>query len=205
MGKERSTTVQNTTQTSTPAPTAEETALNKLDLERRQAQQPGLLESDQASLSLNNAFLRGQPLPGYFQGLPGGISPEVTTGIVDSSLRDLNTQLAASGAGTYLESGAAQSIGARTAGEIRQNAEQFNLGQLLNLLNLSIGAPAQIQQPINQNAATFSSRLAGLRSVNQTGSGTSTQTGMNPFLKSFQTSLGSSLGSGSFGAMKFGA
>lgn len=205
MGRSKETVVQNTTQVSQPTESAYEREVNPLEVERRRAQQQGLLESDQASLALGNAFMRGQELPGYFKNLPYGISPEVTTGIVDSSLRDLNTQLRKSGAGTFLESGAAQSIGARTAGEIRQNAEQFNLGQLLNLLNLSIGAPAQIQQPINQNASIFSSRLAGLRGNTTTGSGSATSYGMNPFLKSFQTSAGSSLGSGVFGAMKFGA
>jgi hypothetical protein len=204
MGGEK-TTVQNTTQaTSTPTPTAEETALNKLDLERRQASQSGLMASDQASLDLTNAFLRGQSLPGYFGGLPGGISPDVTTGIVNNSLRDLNTQMAKSGSGTFLESGASQSIGARTAGEIRMNAEEFNLGQLLNLLNLSIGSPAQIQQPINQNAALYSSRLAGLRSTTSTGTNNQTTIGMNPFLKSFQQSAGQTLGSPSFSFGGFG-
>lgn len=199
MGREKTTVVQSGSSNTQYTPTAEETELNKLDLERRRAAQSGLIESDQASIGLNNAFLRGQDLPGYFKGLPYGISPDVTQGIVDTSLRDLNTQLARSGAGTFLESGAAQSIGARTSGEIRQNAEQFNLGQLLNLLNLSIGAPAQIQQPINQNAALYSSRLAGLRSGTSSYEGNQTTYGMNPFLKSFQTSAGSTLGGGSFG------
>lgn len=194
MGKEKQTqtTVQN--QTVTPTPTAEETRLNQLDLQNREALNPGILANQTAGLDLSTAFLKGQNLPGYFQGLPYGISPEVTQGIVDQSLKDLNTQMAASGAGTYLESGAAQSIGARTAGEIRQNSEQFNLGQLLNLLNLSIGAPAQIQQPINQNAQMFSGRLSGLRSTNMTGNSQTTTLGMNPFLKSFQQSAGTGLG-----------
>ena len=203
-GEKKTETTQSSSQT-TAAPTAEETAMNQLDLQRRQAQQTGLLANDQAGLDLSSAFLKGQDLPGYFKGLPYGISPDVTTGLVNQSLKDVNAQLAYSGAGTMMESGASQAIGARTAGDIRQSAEQFNLGQLLNLLNLSIGAPAQIQQPINTAANTFSGRLAGLRSVNQTGSSNTTTMGMNPFLKSFQTSLGSSLGGGNFGAFKFGA
>lgn len=198
MGKEKTTQQQSSNQQTTVAPTAEETAMNKLDLQRREAQQGGLIASDQAGLSLNEAFLKGNPLPGYFAGLPGGISPEVTTGIVDQSLKDLNVQLAHSGAGTYLESGAAQSIGARTAGDIRQSAEQFNLGQLLNLLNLATGSSAQIQQPINTSANTFSGRLAGLRSSTSTGTSNQTTTSMNPFLRSFQQGAGESLGRGVF-------
>jgi hypothetical protein len=196
MGSEKTTQTTDQKASTQYTPTAEETAINKLDLERRQGQQGGLMANDQAGLNLSSAFLQGKDLPGYFKGLPYGISPEVTTGIVDQSLRDMNVQLAHSGAGTYMESGAAQAIGARTAGDIRQSAEQFNLGQLLNLLNLATGSSAQIQQPMNQNAATFSGRLAGLRSSASFGNQTQTTLGMNPFLKSFQTGMGSYLGGG---------
>jgi len=198
MGNEKTTQKQESSASTQYTPTAEETAMNKLDLQRREGQQSGLIASDQAGLSLNEAFLRGNELPGYFKGLPYGISPDVTNGLVNQSLKDVNAQLAYSGAGTMMESGASQAIGARTAGDIRQSAEQFNLGQLLNLLNLATGSSAQIQQPINTAANTFSGRLAGLRSSNSTGNSTQTTTSMNPFLKSFYQGAGESLGKGVF-------
>jgi len=73
----------------------------------------------------------------------------------------------------------------------------FNAQQLLNLLNLTIGAPAQIQQPVLAQNQMLNNNLQGLRSTNTQGTSTTntTQSSMNPFLKSFQTSLGSSLGS----------
>jgi hypothetical protein len=199
MSKDKSTSTQDTTQTQTRTASPEETEINKLALERERARQGGLIDSDRNALALSNQFMTGQELPGYFKGLPYGISPEVTTGIVGSSLRDMNTQLAKSGAGSFLESGAAQSMGTRTAGDIRMGAEQFNLGQLLNLLNLATGSSAQIQQPMNANAQMFSSRLGGLGTVTGTTQGSTTNKSMNPFLKSFQTSAGSTLGSPNVG------
>ena len=50
----------------------------------------------------------------------------------------------------------------------------------------------------NQSNSILGNQLAGLRQTNT--NGRSTTIGMNPFLKSFQTSLGQSLGSGSFGS-----
>lgn len=206
MGKEKTVVQNDQTATQTKTASPEQQAIDKLDLERRQAQQGSLLQNDQYGLNLSNAFLQGKDLPGYFQQLPYGISPGVTNNLVNQSLSDLNVQLAKSGAGTMLESGASQAIGARTAGDIRQSAEQFNLGQLLNLLNLSIGAPAQIQQPMNTAANTFSGRLAGLQGSTYSGQSTNTTLGMNPFLKSFQQSAGQTLGGPKFstGPFSFG-
>ena len=132
-------------------------------------------------------LLTGQSnLPGFLSRLPGGISPDVTTGIVDESLRDLNTQLAKSGAGTFLESGPAQTIGVRTAGDIRRASEEFNIGNLFNLLNLAVGGQAQVQQPILATGQLLSSRLAGLRSTTNTLTGTSQSTRQLPFSESFK-------------------
>ena len=61
------------------------------------------------------------------------------------------------------------------------------------MLNLGVGGQAQIQSPLLQQSGQLGSQLAGLRSTTQT------QTSMNPFLKSFQTSLGNTLGSPTFG------
>ena len=198
MGKEKqtSTVVQNST--TTPTPTAEETRLNQLQLQDYEQSQPGRQAVNTAGLNLAQQMLEGRPLPGYLGSLPGGISEDVTGGIVQSSLRDLNTQLAASGAGTFLESGSAQQAGVRTAGDIRNQAAQFNLQNLQQLLNLAVGGQAVPLAYGESIGGQLGQRLAGLRSVNQTGNSNTTNLSMNPFMKSFQQSAGTSLGKGIF-------
>ena len=195
MGAEKSTqtTVQNTT--STPTPTAEETRLNQLDLQAREANQQGTIDIQKNSLNLGNLLLQGLQLPGYLGSLPQGISPQVTDELVQQSLRDIKPSFQQGG---ILDSGVAASIAGRTAGDIRLNSAQFNLQNLQQLINLAVGGQAQIQQPIIGQSQILGQRLAGLRSLNQTGTNTQTTSSMNPFLKSFQTSLGKTLGSPSF-------
>lgn len=197
MGKDKQTSSGTTVvnQTTTPTPTAEETALNKLQLEQAQAFDPYQRQIQASAGNLSNLLLQGKELPGYLQGLPGGISPDVIQSIVNQSLADIAPQFQQSG---ILDSGAAAAISARTAADTRNQAAQFNIQNLMQLLNQAIGGQAQVQGPALQNTAILSNSLAGLRSINQQGSTTSnmTQKSMNPFLRSFQTSAGQTLGSG---------
>lgn len=179
MGKDR------TTQKQTVEATPEERQLNQLQLEQARAFDPQQRQMNQNAGNLVNQLLTGQSLPGYLNTLPGGISPDVTQHIVDQSLRDLYPQFQSSG---ILDSGVAASIAGRTAGDIRASAEQFNIQNLQQLLNLAVGGQAQVQQPMLQTTSQLGGRLAGLRSS------TSTVTAMNPFLKSFQQSAGQGLG-----------
>jgi hypothetical protein len=195
MGREKQTIVTQGSSTTTPTPTAEETALNKLQLEEFQASSPARRALTQSGLNLGNLLLTGQPLPGFLSGLPGGISPEVTTSITDQALRDVNTQLAASGAGTFLESGASQAIGARTAGDIRNQAAQFNLQQLAQLLNLATGQGQAVPLGFQSNlSGQLGGQLAGLRSTRTETLGNQSTYQMNPFLKSFYQSAGTGFG-----------
>lgn len=199
MGKDKSTSQSTQEQSGSTSytPTAEETEFNKLQLGQAKDFDPIQRQLNTNAGNLINQLLLGQSnLPGFLSTLPGGIDSAVTDKLVQRSLRDVNAQLSASGAGTFMDSGAAQSIGARTAGDIRLGAEEFNIGNLLNLLNLAVGGQAQVQQPALATSSLLSQRLAGLRTVNSSGTSSSTgmTTGMNPFLKSFQTSLGQTLG-----------
>lgn len=173
-----------TTKTSAEA-TPEERQLNQLQLEQAKSFDPQQRQMNQNAGNLVNQLLTGQSLPGYLNTLPGGISPDVTQHIVDQSLRDLYPQFQSSG---ILDSGVAASIAGRTAGDIRASAEQFNIQNLQQLLNLAVGGQAQVQQPMLHTTSQLGSRLTGLRSS------TSTVTAMNPFLKSFQQSAGQGLG-----------
>lgn len=174
-----------TTQKTSTEATPEERQLNQLQLEQAKAFDPQQRKMNQNAGNLVNQLLTGQALPGYLNTLPGGISPEVTQHIVDQSLRDLYPQFQSSG---ILDSGVAASIAGRTAGDIRASAEQFNIQNLQQLLNLAVGGQAQVQQPMLNTTSQLGSRLSGLRSS------TSTVTAMNPFLKSFQESAGKSFG-----------
>jgi len=192
MGGEKTTQAQETTQTTTPQPTAQETELSQLELERQRAVQQPLIETQQQGLGLINALLTGSTeLPGFFGEIGRGISPEVTGDIVQESLRDITPSFQSQG---ILDSGTRASISARTAGDIRRGSAEFNLGNKLNLLNLALSGQAQVQQPLMAQSQLLSSRLAGLRPVTSTGTGSSTLTQMNPFMKSFQQGLGSGFG-----------
>jgi hypothetical protein len=193
MGGEKQTTStnQNSTQTTTADPSMVEQ--NRLDLELRKGNQQGMADIQASGLNLGNLLLRGQSLPGYLNTLPGGISEDVTQQIVDKSLRDVK---GFGQQGGLLDSGTLQSIAGRTSGDIRMGSAQFNLQNLSQLLNLALGGQAQVQQPIIGQASALGQRLAGLSSVSQTGNSTQTTKSMNPFMKSFQTGMGSWLGGG---------
>jgi hypothetical protein len=173
-------------------PTALETKSNQLDYNRKEAAQPGLLAADASGLDLTNKLLTGQSLPGYLNALPGGIDTNAQNSIANQSVRMINPYL---NQGGILDSGTAASVGAKTVGDVYRQSQEFNLGNLLNLLNLSSGFSAQVQQPISQSASTLSGSLAGLRGVSSSGTSSGSTIGMNPFLKSFSQSAGRTLGS----------
>jgi hypothetical protein len=142
--------------------TKEEKELNKLDLELRKAAQGGLMNTQDLALKLSGQFLSGKDLPGYFEKLPYGISPEVTQDLVDSSMQDIATSAQFSG---ILDSGTAGEIAGRSAADIRTQSEQFNIENLLQLLNLATGNYAQAVSPSLSVGHTLGQRLAGLRST----------------------------------------
>ena len=145
MGSEKQSGTTNTT--TTPTPTAEETELNKLLLERMQAAQGGTMEMQQSALGLGNLLLQGQQLPGYLGGLPQGVTPQtlqqqapipLSAGTIgEGAIQDLSQKAIGDlmpqfqGMGLPLESGVAQSIAGRTAGDIRRSTYEGNLERQL--------------------------------------------------------------------------
>jgi hypothetical protein len=171
MGSSNTTTNTGSTsqQTTTPTPTAEETELNRLQLEREKFLDPQIRATQSQGLALSEQLLKGDPnLPGFLSGTTG-ITPEITDDIVQQSLRDIAPSFQQSG---LFDSGVRASVSARTAGDIRRASEEFNIGAKQNLLNLALSGQAQVQQPILGFSGQLGSRLAGLRSINQTGSTT---------------------------------
>ena len=173
-GGTTSTETQVINQTTTPKATPEETRLNQLEIERIEATQGGQIDVQNRGLSLVNKLLAGEePLPGFFQELSQGISPDVTSSIVQESLQDLYPQFQGAG---IMDSGVAAEISGRTAGDIRRASEEFNIGNKFNLMNLALSGQAQVQQPLMAQSQILSSRLAGLRPVTTTGTQTARTT-----------------------------
>jgi len=183
MGEEK----QTSTTSTTVKPTKEERELNRLALERARSAQGGLIGLQGKSLDLGQLLAGGGTLPGQFGGLFGGITPEMAHQMAAEGTKNLPGFFQQSG---ILDSGVAADITAGSYADILRNTAEFNIGNKLNLLNMALGGQAQIQSPILSSELGLGQRLAGLRKT----TGTTTQTGMNPFLKSLQTGFGSTLG-----------
>ncbi len=189
-------------QTTTVTPTAEETELNRLRLEREKKLDPSILKAQQQGLDLSSILLTGgrnASLPGFLADLPGGISSDVTQDIVNRSLGDVRAGLQTGG---LLDSGVRKELEARTAADIRTQSAQFNLQNLQQLLNLAVGGQAApLQSPLGFGSV-LSQSLAGLRSTNTSGNFNQRTQTVNPFLTGSNIMQGIGTGIGAFGALR---
>jgi hypothetical protein len=181
MGAEKTTTTMNSQAT----PTAEETALNRQNLQMMQFMDP-YQKKNYAALSDNIFSILSGTTPAA-KGI-GGVDAAQTQEMVNASLRDVAPGMQASG---LMDSGSALQAGVRASADVRNANAQFNVSAAQNLFNIAVGGQSNLQTQGTQLSSVLGNQLAGLRTQNST----STTKGMNPFLKSFQTSLGSSLGS----------
>ena len=197
--KTTETTVQQSS--TTPTQTAEERELNQLQLGEYKASSGQRQAVNSAGLNLAQLLLEGRQLPGALSPLTTGITDDDLDFTVNKALKDVNTQLAYSGAGSFLESGPAQKMGVETAFGSRLQAKLGNLDRLTQLLNLASGqgqaTPLSYQSDLSGN---LGQRLAGLRSVSTTGNQTMTQ--RNPFLTGGQVLQGFGTAIGSYGALR---
>jgi len=195
MGSSRGTT--ETQQTTTPQPTAQESELTGLELERRREIQPQALELDKRLLELITPLARGEQLPGIFASLGTGIDEETQSEIVRRSLADITPQFERLG---ILRSGPAAEISANLAKDIRVRGALEQVRQRESLLNVLQGFPIAAQAPALQESQTLAQQLAGLRSVTTTG----TSATRTPFLQTqFAGGLGQGLGQGFFTLPRF--
>ena len=170
--------------TTVPTPTAEETELNKLLLERTRATQAGTISAQQAGLGLINQLLLGQQPTGELYQQMQGISPEAIGQQATQLTRQNLPQFQNLG---LLDSGTMfKGISRDIANQLLFPAEQFNVGAKQNLLNLALSGQAQVQQPIQWGTQTLANQLAGLRTIQTTGQ--MAQTTRNPFLSYFSPS-----------------
>ena len=192
MGASRTTT-QETQQTRTQTPQQKE--FTNLELEARKAAQEGIISTQGAGLKLIESILKGGQLPGFFEGLPSGITPDITNELASQAVADITPNLFARGLG---DGGVAASVQGRVSGDIRRAVAETNLNRLFNLLYIGVGSKAQTLQPILGASANTQRALTPFGTT--TGSSRSTLR-FNPFLESFGSSFGKSLGKATGGGV----
>lgn len=185
MSGEKTQSQQSTTVTATP----EEKAMEALQLQRQQTNAPMQTELDKNQYGLANLLLTGKNLPGNLQGAQG-VSDAQNQSMVNSSIRSVLPQFQSAG---ILDSGIAAQGAIRAAQDTSNQNAQFNVSAFQNLLNQALGGSSNMTNSNTQSNQVLGSQLAGLRSTNTSGS----TIGMNPFLKSLQTSAGSTFGKAS--------
>ncbi len=177
---EKTTTVNSQTATATP----QETALNQQQIDMNNFMKP-FVEQNFSDLSSNiDAILKGNTPAA--QGI-GGVTPDQNQSMVNQSVRSVLPQFQSAG---ILDSGIAAQGAIRAAQDTSNQNAQFNVSAAQNLFNLAAGGQSNLQAQQQANTNSLSQSLQGLRTINQSGS----TIGMNPFIKSFQTSLGQTLG-----------
>ena len=192
MGKEK--TTQSTSQTATATP--EERALMQQQIDMNNFMRP-YTQANYAALSTNiNDILMGRTPAA--KGI-GGIDEAQTQSMVNDSIRSILPQFQSAG---IMDSGLAVQAATRAAQDTRNQNAQFNVSAAQNLFNLASGGQSNLQGQYQANTNNLTNQLAGLRTVNASG----TTMGMNPFLKSFEQSAGQTLGSpkAQFGPFTFG-
>jgi hypothetical protein len=184
-------TTSSTAATTTPGPTAEETAMNKLQLQQYTAFEPQQTEMYKNAFGLGNQLLTsfGNKDSNMWKSLIGGVTDEQQQRMITEQDRYLKPQLQAQG---IYDSGTAATGRMRAATDLANQNAQFNVGALQNALNLALSGQAQVQSPAQGMTSSLSNQLAGLRSNQATSNVTNRP--MNPFLQSFATQAGSSLG-----------
>jgi hypothetical protein len=198
MGSEKQTTEtsQQGQQTQQYTPSANELRAQELALERQEGIQGATMDIDQEMAGVIKGLLSGGggDLSDVYKKLFTGIDEQMTKDLAQEAIADISPQFQKSG---ILDSGVAASIAGRTAGDIRRNVAENNLTRVFNLLQTGLGFGGQQQQASSQSLAGLAGLVKGTGTTtgNFSQSGMSTVTSMNPFLKSFQQGLGTSLSS----------
>lgn len=182
MGNEKTVTSTNTQYTMSP----EERANYALDMQRKKANLPSQMALDQQLYGFASDYLKGKPLTGNLA-LAGGVSDQQSQRMATQGVNSLYPQFQSSG---IMDSGVAAAIAGRSYADILNNNAQFNVSAQQQILNQAMGGSSMLTSATQAQNSMLASQLAGLRSVNTT----STVSSMNPFLKSFQTSMGSTVG-----------
>lgn len=167
-----------TNQTTTPTATAEEQAMEKIQLEQYKQYAPSQTTMFQNAFALGNKLLTGvsDQNSQQWQALMGGITPQQTQSMINTQDRSLRGQLQQ--AGIY-DSGTAASGRLRAAADLSNTNAQFNVGALQNALNLALSGQAQVQGTGLTQTSQLGQQLAGLRKNQTAGTTSMPQTGVN--------------------------
>ena len=198
-----STTVVNQTQAAQP--TAAESEMQQAQLAQFKQYEPGQTEMFKNAFALGNQLLTsfGDQQGDMWKSLIGGVTNEQQQSMISEQDRYLTPQLQAQG---IYDSGLGATMRMRSATDLANQNAQFNVGALQNALNLALSGQAQVQAPAQGATNQLASQLAGLRSISNTGTTSNqstTATYSNPFMSSFLSSAGKTLGSPSFSAGPF--
>lgn len=191
MGKSKTKTVTQSNQQRQLSP--EQQDLVNLQLQQARALNPSLIRAQQGGLeTLNQIFtgLNTGQISETLAPLLQGVTPDVARGLATQSVEQVLPQFQALG---VLGSGTSQALSAKIANRTLLNTAQFNIANLQNTLSQALGGQAQVTQPILGAQAALGSSLSNFGTTR--GSTTTRGFAPNPFLQSFQTSLGQSLGS----------
>lgn len=167
-----------TSTTSAPSATAQESALNTAQLNQFNQYEPGQTEMFKNAFAMGNQLLTsfGDKSGAQWQSLIGGITPQQTQSMVNTQNRSLKAQLNQNG---IYDSGTAASGMLRSSADLSNQNAQFNVGTLQNALNLALTGQAQIQSPAMGQSGQLSSALTSLRSNQTTGVQSNPFNGLN--------------------------
>jgi len=170
-----------TTQTSyTMSP--EERKMVGLQTQVYEAGMPGMIGAQNAAFDASQRLLKGEELPGYLKPLPYGISEEMTGDIANRALKDIQPFFAQAG---LENSGTAQAVMGRTAGDIRRASAEFNINNLMQLLNIGVGGQAAVTSGFSGIGSTLSGLVKGTGTTTSNTSNWSNYRYQQPFAQTF--------------------
>ena len=148
-----------------------------------EAGMPGMIAAQNAAFESAQNLLQGKDLPGYLNPLPYGISEQMTGDIANRALKDIQPFFAQAG---LQDSGVAQSVMSRTAGDVRRASAEFNINNLMQLLNIGVGGQAQVTGGFTNVGSTLSGLVKGTGTTTGTYQNQSAYRYTQPFAQTYQ-------------------
>jgi len=173
-GPQITSTTQNSTTTASATP--QEQAMEQIQLGQMEQYAPAQTQMYNTAFDTGNNLLNAVNQPGSPQWatLLGGVNQQQTNSMVNTADQSLQGSLQQ--AGIY-NSGTAATGRMKSATDVANSNAQFNVGSLQAALNLALSGQTQIQGTATNNSSQLGQELAGLRTTNTSGYGTSSVTG----------------------------
>jgi hypothetical protein len=152
-----------------------------------EAGMPGMISAQDAAFKSATNLLEGKELPGYLKPLPYGISEEMTGDIANRALKDIQPFFSQAG---LQDSGTAQAVMGRTAGDVRRASAEFNINNLMQLLNIGVGGQASVTSGMTGVGSTLAGLVKGSGTTTGTYSNQSSYRYQQPWAQTFQQTMG---------------